>query len=139
MKFFDNSTKKAIAFIIVSICVLSLRKKLLYPTQCESGCKSIRSEFDLIRCLDSCAINSNEYNGLFNVPKERVFLYAFFVLSGFIFSAIMLDQLYINQNKSLINKIVYYYSLITKKDYLKMEQTKKTNEEMGYVQLKSDE
>ena len=76
---------------------------------------------------------------LFNVPKERVFLYAFFVLSGFIFSAIMLDQLYINQNKSLINKIVYYYSLITKKDYLKMEQTKKTNEEMGYVQLKSDE
>ena len=142
MKIFDYSTKRTIAFIIFAICVLSLRKRILYPDQCESSCNKISSEFDLIRCLDGCAVNSADNNGLFNtVPKERIFLYAFFVVSGFIFSAIMIDQLYINPNKSLINKIVYYYSMITKKDYSKIENNliKKTNEELGYVQLENDE
>ena len=97
-------TFKNIVFLsIFGLLIIVLKYYFTRSDACRDNCININSELDVIRCLDACAINSEEF--LEPVSYTKIILYSFI----FIIFLIVLIRFIINFNSRKINnKIIQF-------------------------------
>jgi hypothetical protein len=91
---------KAIYFFLFAIIFFNLKFFLMKKNLCEKNCQIINNEIDLINCLDSCAINSNEIIEN-NFPKGKFFLLLTIEISSFILIVWIINKIFIEKKINL--------------------------------------
>jgi len=98
---------KAILFFLCAIVFFNLKFFLLKKNICEKNCQFINNELDLIKCLDSCAINSNEIIEN-KFPKEKFFFLLTIEISSFILFVWIINKIVL-ENRFNLNTIYEYF------------------------------
>ena len=119
-------TFKNIVFLsIFGLLIIVLKYYFTRSDACRDNCININSELDVIRCLDACAINSEEF--LEPVSYTKIILYSFI----FIIFLIVLLRFIINYNsRNINNKIIQFIRWIKQlKDNIF---SREKNDDFGY-------
>ena len=119
----NEKTKRKV--IIISILIIFLgRLYLKLPNACSLNCKTIETEFDLITCLDACAMNAS-----YKIPLFKIFKLLFIVITGVILLTHFLEQTFIKKTPSYIhiyNKIKSLFTFgnkyLNEYNYIKLEE-----------------
>ena len=119
-------TFKNIVFLsIFGLLIIVLKYYFTRSDGCRENCININSELDVIRCLDACAINSEEF--LEPVSYTKIILYSFI----FIIFLFVLLRFIINYNsRNINNKIIQFIRWIKQlKDNIF---SREKNDDFGY-------
>ena len=118
-------------FLFVSVCVFVFFGKFYMKnynkeSKCDTNCKNITNEIEMITCLDSCAVNDTK-----EIPVFKIFALSSIILISFMIVTHYLELIYIKKDKTYITKLNQIVSfLINKKkaenskvelDYIKLE------------------
>ena len=103
-------TMKNILFLILlGLLIILFKFFLTRPNFCADTCSNINSELDVIKCLDACSINAEDYRE--PVSFIKIIIYSLIII---IFFAIIWN--YINNNERRnINNIFIQFLLWIKK------------------------
>ena len=97
-------TFKNIVFLsIFGLLILVLKYYFTRSDACRDNCININSELDVIRCLDACAINSEEF--LEPVSYTKIILYSFIFI---IFVIVLLRFINIYNSRNIKNNIIEF-------------------------------
>ena len=115
---------KAIYFFLFAIIFFNLKFFLTKKNLCEKNCQVINNEIDLINCLDSCAINSNEIIEN-NFPKAKFFLLLTIEISSFILIVWIINKIFIEKKLNLNSFYEYFPNKLLQEkllsnDYIKL-------------------
>ena len=91
---------KAIIFFLFAIMLINLKFFLFKPNVCKKNCQYISNEIDLINCLDSCAVNSNEFIDN-SFPKNKFFLLLTIIISSFMLIIWFINKIVLEDNLNL--------------------------------------
>ena len=120
---------KPVLFVSICFFVFFGRfyiKNINKPSRCDTNCKSITNEMEMLTCLDSCAVNDAK-----EVPLFKIFTLASLVLICFMMVTHYLELIYIKKDKTYLtkmNQIVSYFmnrkkveSIKDEIDYIKLD------------------
>ena len=97
-------TFKNIVFLsIFGLLIIVLKYYFTRSDACRDNCININSELDVIRCLDACAINSEEF--LEPVSYTKIILYSFIFI---IFVIVLLRFIIIYNSRNIKNNIIEF-------------------------------
>jgi hypothetical protein len=97
-------TFKNIVFLsIFGLLIIVLKYYFTRSDACRDNCININSELDVIRCLDACAINSEEF--LEPVSYTKIILYSFIFI---IFVIVLLRFINIYNSRNIKNNIIEF-------------------------------
>ena len=101
--------KNILFLLLIGLLIILFKFFLIRPNFCADNCSNINSELDVIKCLDACSINAEDYRE--PVSFIKIIIYSLIVI---IFFAIIWN--YINNNERRnINNIFIQFLLWIKK------------------------
>ena len=88
--FMENGNKKKkltfkniLFLIMLGLLIISFKYFLTRGNFCRDTCSNINSELDIIKCLDACSINAEDY--MEPVSGTKLIIYSFIVIIFFVF------------------------------------------------------
>ena len=103
-------TMKNILFLILlGLLIILFKFFLTRPNFCADTCSSINSELDVIKCLDACSINAEDYRD--PVSNIKIIIYSSIVIIFFV----ILFRYIINSERRNTNNIFLQFLLWIKK------------------------
>ena len=77
------SLKHIFYMILLGLLILIFKYYLIRVDPCSDSCSNINSEIDLIKCLDACSINAEDYRE--PISNTKIMLYSMIVILFFFF------------------------------------------------------
>ena len=110
--------------LFVSVCVFVFFGRFYMrnynkESKCDTNCKHITNEIEMITCLDSCAVNYTK-----EIPVFKIFALSSIILISFMIGTHYLELIYIKKDKAYIskmNKIVSFFMNRKKVENSKVE------------------
>ena len=75
--------KNILFLIMLGLLIISFKYFLTRGNFCHDTCSNINSELDIIKCLDACSINAEDY--MEPVSGTKLIIYSFIVILFFAF------------------------------------------------------
>ena len=103
----NNENKKLTPtkILFISLLGMSLIWLKFYLTKsdfCHDSCVSINSELDVMKCLDACAVNGNDFKT--PITFKKIFGYLILVVTLTLVLIKILDTIFINKNGNKYSK-----------------------------------
>ena len=87
---------KILFFSLLGLALIWLKFYFTRSDFCHDSCVSIKSELDVMKCLDACAVNGNDFKA--PITFKKVFGYLILVVSLALILIKILDTIFINKN-----------------------------------------
>ena len=122
-----SSLKYLLFLILFGLLIIIFKYYLIRSDLCHETCSNINSELDIIKCLDSCSINSEDYRE--PISYFKILLYSSIVLIFFTFIYRFIKK----NNGGNNNIIIQLFQRIKRfKDNLRNHEKKEKN---GYKKI----
>ena len=77
------SLRHILYMILFGLLIIIFKYYLIRVDPCRDSCSNINSEIDLIKCLDACSINAEDYRE--PISNTKIMLYSMIVILFFFF------------------------------------------------------
>ena len=122
--------KNITLLMIFGVLIIGFKYYITKGDFCKDSCTNINSELDIIKCLDACSINAEDYRE--PISNTKIIIYASIIIIFWIF----LIRFIINMNRGTINLNIFANRIIQWIKRLKNKLTKNDKiENYGYRKI----